>query len=297
MNRRRFLHGSVLSIPTTGFARQPIPRTGQANLQLSLAAYSFRPLYKWMKGRPNKGNGAMTLTQFVDYCAEHQIPAAEITTYFFEPEVTTESLLNLRLHAQNRGVALSGTAIGNKFSVERGPALDKEIAHSKRWIDKTATLGASHIRVFPGVAKDFAQESKRIDDAIAALQECADFASKKGVVVGVENHGNMSIDHMLKILESVDSQWFGMNLDTSNYIVQSDEELYDAITRSLPYAVNVQVKIKRKRPDGSKVDVDLAKMIQLIKDSDYQGYVVLEYEEEDPHQHIPQIINQLKRLI
>ena len=239
----------------------------------------------------------MTLTQFVDYCAEHHIPAAEITTYFFEPEVTTESLLNLRLHARNRGVALSGTAIGNRFSLDRGPALAKEVADSKSWIDKTATLGTSHIRVFPGVAKDFAQDSKRIDNAIAALQECADYAGKKGVVVGVENHGNMTVDQMLKILKSVDSQWFGINLDTSNYIVESEEELYDAISRSLPYAVNVQVKVKRKLPDGSKVDVDLAKMIQLIKDSKYQGYVVLEYEEEDPYKHIPQIINELNRLV
>ena len=134
-------------------------------------------------------------------------------------------------------------------------------------------------------------------NSIDALQECSDYGGQKGVVVGVENHGNMSVEQMLYILESVDSSWFGINLDTSNYIVETDDELYDAITRSLPYAVNVQVKVKRKLPDGTKVEVDLKKMISLIKEAGYQGYVVLEYEEEAPREKVPEYIDLLKKII
>ena len=113
----------------------------------------------------------MTLHDFIDYCASHQIPAAEITTYFFEPEVTESNLLNLRLHAQNHGVTFSGTAIGNNFSVGKGLLLDKQIAETKAWIDKTVILGASHIRVFPGTAKDFEKYPTRMSEAVDALQE------------------------------------------------------------------------------------------------------------------------------
>ena len=73
----------------------------------------------------------MTLHDFIDYCATNKIPAAEITTYFLQPKVTENNLLNLRLHAQNHGVTFSGTAIGNNFSVGKGPLLDEQIAETK----------------------------------------------------------------------------------------------------------------------------------------------------------------------
>lgn len=272
-------------------------RTGPPHLKLSLAAYSFREKFKWFKNRRNKNGGEMTLHDFIDYCATNKIPAAEITTYFLQPKVTENNLLNLRLHAQNHGVTFSGTAIGNNFSVGKGPLLDEQIAETKAWIDKTATLGASHIRVFPGVAKSFEQHPLRLSEAIDALQECSDYSASRGVVVGVENHGNMSVDQMIHILKSVDSPWFGINLDTSNYIVETDGELYDAVSQSLPYAVNVQIKVKRKLPNGLKVNVDLKKMIRLLKKEGYQGYVVLEYEEEDPSKNVPEYIKLLRELI
>jgi sugar phosphate isomerase/epimerase len=297
MNRRSFIRNSALVLPGTLLGRGPVERTGSPNLKLSLAAYSFRNQFKWFKNRRNKNGGEMTLHHFVDYCANQRIPAAEITTYFFEPEVREDALLGLRLHAQNRGVALSGTAIGNNFSIGKGLLLDKQISETKAWIDKTALLGASHMRVFPGLAKDFINSPVRMGEAIDALQECSDYGEQKGVVVGVENHGNMSVEQILYILESVDSSWFGINLDTSNYIVETDDELYDAITRSLPYAVNVQVKVKRKLPDGTKVEVDLKKMISLIEEAGYQGYVVLEYEEEAPREKVPEYIDLLKKII
>ena len=62
-------------------------------------------------------------------------------------------------------------------------------------------------------------------------------------------------------------------------------------------AVNVQVKVKRKLPDGTKVEVDLKKMISLIEEADYQGYVVLEYEEEAPREKVPEYIDLLKKII
>lgn len=296
MHRRSFIRNSALILPGTLIGRGPVERPGSPNLKLSLAAYSFRNQFKWFKDRRNQNAGEMTLHHFVDYCADQRIPAAEITTYFFEPEVPESELLKLRLHAQNRGVALSGTAIGNNFSIGQGPLLHMQISETKKWIDKTSILGASHIRVFPGTAKNFEKYPTRMSEAINALQECSDYSASRGVVVGVENHGNMSVDQMLNILKSVDSPWFGINLDTSNYIVETDDELYDAVTRSLPYAVNVQVKVKRKLPNGTKVDVDLKKMISLIEKAGYQGYVVLEYEEEDPYENIPEYIRLLREL-
>jgi sugar phosphate isomerase/epimerase len=62
-------------------------------------------------------------------------------------------------------------------------------------------------------------------------------------------------------------------------------------------AVCLQVKVKRKLPDGTKVEVDLKKMISLIEEAGYQGYVVLEYEEEGPREKVPEYIDLLKKII
>jgi sugar phosphate isomerase/epimerase len=50
-------------------------------------------------------------------------------------------------------------------------------------------------------------------------------------------------------------------------------------------------------PNGLKVNVDLKKMIRLLKKEGYQGYVVLEYEEEDPNKNVPEYIKLLRELI
>ncbi|MEM0969045.1 MAG: sugar phosphate isomerase/epimerase family protein [Verrucomicrobiota bacterium] len=301
MNRRCFLAHSGAVLPAMALARGPIDRSGSPHLRLSLAAYSFRSHYPWFKGKAQKpaGGQAMSLPSFVDYCADHRIPAAELTTYFFPPDTSQEDFFHLRRLAQHRGVTISGTAIGNNFGLAPGPALHAEIAQAKQWIEKTALLGASHIRFFAGKAKDFVQDPSRMESSIAALQECADHAGQHGVVIGVENHGNLSVGQMLEILESVDSPWMGMNLDTANFPVTTDQEVNEAVTRCLPYAVNVQVKVRRKlpSPETEKVDVDLAEMISLLRQGGYQGFVVLEYEEELPFERIPETMDTLRQLL
>ena len=61
----------------------------------------------------------------------------------------------------------------------------------------------------------------------------------------------------------------------------------------------MQVKVEMRRRGQSKNEpADLARVIKLLRDANYQGYLALEYEAaEDPWQAVPRWLKQLKGLL
>lgn len=276
----------------------PIKRAGKPALRLSLAAYSFREFFKdasHKRKTPPPPDKQIDLFNFIDFCADHGCEGTELTSYYFPPEVKTDVLVQLHRHAFLRGLAISGTSVGNNFARPKGPDLDKEIADVKRWIDHAAVLTAPHIRVFAGSAKGISDAEAR-KMCIGALEECCDYAGKKGIFLGLENHGGIVArpEGMLEIIQAVKSPWLGVNLDTGNF--QTDDPYAD-LAKCAPYAVNVQVKVEMRAKGKQPERADLSRLIQILRDVNYQGYVVLEYEaKEDPWQAVPGVLKELKRL-
>jgi sugar phosphate isomerase/epimerase len=299
--RRDFLRTSAL----TGFALgsgvlaaraiEPIARKGAPKMMLGLAAYSFRNFFADNQGK--KTGKDFDLFKFVDYCGEQNC-AAEVTSYYFPQPITDEFLLQLKHHAFMRGVSISGSAVGNTFTVKPGADRDKQIADLKKWIDHAALLAAPHIRIFAGNApKDLSKdEAKKL--CVAAIEECCDYAGKRGVVLGLENHGGIVAEpaDLLDMVRAVKSPWFGINLDTGNF---HTDDPYADLAACAPYAVNVQVKVEVK-PKGAKASqpTDLKLITKLLRDANYQGYVALEYESaEDPWKAVPRWLGELRAAI
>ena len=304
MKRRNFLTTTIASTAAlslggikTSQAREPISRNGGHRFQLGLAAYSLRDYFSYKKGKDQKpadDGKAIDMVGFLDYCVQHNFSAAELTSYFFRPDADDAYFLELKRQAFLRGLAISGTAIGNNFTIPPGPKLDAEIEAAIAWIDRAALLGAPHIRFFAGKGKELAEDPSRIDTACEALNRCAEHAAKKGIFLGVENHGNLTSDQMLEIMRRVKSSWVGINLDTGNFV---SEDPYSDLQRCAPYAVNVQVKVKMKSPEGEHYEADLSRVGKILKDSGYQGYVILEYEDDSPYDHVPKWADRLREAL
>lgn len=252
-SRRRFLSQSLAGLSLAGagvhrsFAHGPIERQGAPNLRTSLAAYSFRDTFR--------NSDKLDMLGFIDYCADHQLDGTELTSYFFPEGFDETYLLRLKQRAFLRGIAISGTAVGNNFALPKGAELDGQIADVKRWIDRAQLMGAPHIRVFAGAPKGIDTETA-YRHCIAALEECCDYASKKGVFLGLENHGGIVAEagQLLKIVEAVKSPWLGINLDTGNF---HTDDPYGDLARCAPYAVNVQVKVEIRARGQDKTEADL----------------------------------------
>lgn len=270
-------------------AADPIDRLGPSQLRLSLAAYSFREFFN--HADPGR---RITLAQFIDFCADHGCLGTELTSYYFPKDFTPDYLMGLKRRAFLRGLAISGTAVGNNFARPDGPELDAEIASVKRWIDHAAALGAPHIRVFAGNPKGL-DKDQAIRQCARSLEACGSYAATKGVWLGLENHGGIvtEVTDLLAIIRTVQSPWVGVNLDTGNFYGQGDP--YDDMARLAPYAVNVQLKVEVSRRDRGKTPTDLKRIVSLLRQARYQGYVALEYEATpDPWKAVPEWLQRMQ---
>lgn len=305
-SRRHFLQLAGLGVSSVGLAglspslhaMEPIKRQGQPRLLLSLAAYSFRQYFKDATHAQKSDTPARSLDMFgfVDYCAEHGCQGAEVTSYYFPKDVDNDWLLRLRRHAFLRGIPLSGTAVGNEFTSENEARHQEQIAHVKSWIDRAHVLGAPHIRIFAGNAPA-GGKAKAMKRCIAAIEECADYASHKGIFLGLENHGGIvaEADDLLEIIRTVKSPWVGINLDSGNF---HSADPYQELERCAPYAVNVQLKVEIQRRGRKKEETDLERLVNILRAANYQGYFALEYEAApDPWKAVPEWLKRMQAAI
>lgn len=279
-------------------ASEPYPRQGKG-LRVGLAAYSFRNFFEYSRGKKNAkyepGERAMDMPKFIAYCAENGAAGAELTSYFFPPEAGPAEFSECGRLAAAKGIAISGSAVGNNFSHPAASAERAEqIAYVKEWIGHTSLMGAPHLRVFAGVHPKGVSADEAEANAVSALTEAAVFAAEKKVYLGIENHDSIATaDRLLRIVRAVESPWVGVNLDSGNFIAA---DVYAEIAASVPYAVNVQLKTEMRTGSGgkTKVPADLERVVKILKDGGYEGFVTLEYEEDDdPYERVPPLLEKL----
>jgi len=279
-------------------AADPPQRNGKPYFKLSLAAYSFNSQLPKNWPKPGKTMPKMTLLDFIDFCAEQDLDAAELTSYYFPAEVTPEYLLSIKERCFRLGLDVSGTAIGNDFCKAPGSERDFELEMTRKWIDYAAAFGAPVIRIFAGNVPKGETEAAALDRCVEGIDQSVAYAAEKGVVLALENHGGITAtpEQLLKIVSRVKpSPWFGINFDSGNF---RTADPYGDLEKIAPYAVNAQVKVSIAPAGGKKEKADFARIVEILKKANYRGYLVLEYEEpEDPRVEIPKLLNELRGLI
>ncbi|MEX2113302.1 MAG: sugar phosphate isomerase/epimerase family protein [Pirellulales bacterium] len=272
----------------TAHAIEPIQRNGHSFFKFSLAAYSYRDLLN-----AKSPESRLTLEDFIADCAKMNLQGTELTSYYFPENPTDEYLCSLKQLCFRLGLDVSGTAVGNDFCFPPGEERDRQIADVKRWIDRAAVLGAPVIRIFSGHPHGTSPaEAHRL--CVAATEVCCEYAGEHGVFLALENHGGLTTesDGLLALVRDVKSPWFGVNLDTGNF---HTADPYGDIARLAPYALNVQVKVSIAPAEGARQHADFRRLAQILTDSGYRGYVVLEFEEdEDPRVACPRTIDELR---
>jgi sugar phosphate isomerase/epimerase len=276
-------------------AIDPIRRTGKPHLRLSLAAYSFRDALSSKAG----AQPAMTLEDFADLAAGLDLDAIEPTSYYFR-DTSPEYLNRLKARCTRLGLDVSGTAVGNDFCTPDAEKLRAAVANVKAWTEHCARLGGKTVRIFAGtVDKKVATETEETarKRCIPAIQEACDHAAKYGIYLALENHGGITgtADQMLAIVQAVKHDYFGVNLDTGNFHTQDP---YADLAKIAPYAVVVQVKTEIQRAGQKKEDADLKRLVQILRDAAFRGYVALEYEAaDDPKVGVPKAVAELRKLL
>lgn len=291
--RRSFLRTAAAAsagamLTPAAIAIDPFKRPHKPILKLSLAAYSLRQFFR---GEDAK----LDMPGFIDYCAKLGLEGTELTSYFFPPKFDRAYLNDLKRRAHVAGLDISGGAIGNNFTVT-GDELDKQIAHTKAWIDHYAAIGAPVIRVFAGRPPAGVSDDEAIKRCVPIFEQVCEYAGQRGVMLAIENHDFTSrFEPMMKVVKAVKSPWFGVNLDSGNF---HSEDPYVDLEKIAPYSVNAQIKVEMKPAGKPKEATDLKRIVKILRDAGYSGYVVLEYEaSEDPYKAIPHYVEQLREAI
>ena len=173
---------------------------------------------------------------------------------------------------------------------------EKELEHTRRWIDAYATLGAPVIRIFAGKVPKGATLEEATANCIATTQIACDYAESKGVMLALENHGGITAtpDTMLPIVRGVESPAFGVNFDSGNF---RTEDPYADLAKIAPYAINAQIKVN-VGPRDAEVPADLARIVEILRDAGYGGWVTLEYEEAgDTRAQVVKYLGELRLLL
>lgn len=277
--------------------------TPNAYVKVALNAYSFsNPLLNYVNG--TEGD-KLTLFDLIDFCAMHNIDALDPTGYFFlgYPKVPSdEYIYAIKRYAHLKGVDISGTGVRNNFANPNAADRAADVQLVKNWIDVAAKLGAPVIRVFAGdVPKGYENKWDEVASwIIEASKEVTAYGASKGVLVAIQNHGDMlkTADQTIKIVKAVDSPWFGVILDTGYFMT---EDPYADIEKILPYTFNWQLKESPYGKD-SEVRIDLARLMKIIKKSGYHGYLPIETlpaanKPYDPYTLVPAFINEAKAAV
>src|SRR5215213_2422488 len=267
-----FVAGTIL------FAQKPIERKGGSYVKTSLNAFSFSKMLNNYNKTQSLDSG-MSMFGLLDFCAQQNFDAVDLTGYFFPgyPAVPSDSFINaVKRRAHVLGLDISGTGVRNDFASADAGKRAADVKHVKEWIDVAVKLGAPVVRVFAGpVPKGYENKWDSIAGYMAAsLKKCAAYGKLRGVMIGVQNHGDFlkTADDCIRLIKMVDSDWFGLIVDTGYFV--SDDPYVD-IAKVMPYAVNFQVK---ESPFGvlSRVRIDLKRLMKIVHKSGYRGYLPIE---------------------
>ena len=163
------------------------------------------------------------------------------------------------------------------------------VENHKKWVDAAAAIGCHAIRVNTFGTNDPEEWKVTVADGLKRLSE---YAATKNISVLVENHGWMSSNPplVMEVLDGLDMDNCGTLPDFGNWCIkrykgerwsECEEEYpdrYDGIERMMPRAQAVSAKANEFDENGNETNTDYYKMLQIVKDAGYTGYIGVEYE-------------------
>lgn len=278
---------AALSIAPSSFFKDPMIKNNENPLKISLAQWSLhRALEK----------GEIKAVDFAQIAKNtYDISAVEYVNQFYVDMANSSKFWSqMKQRADNEDVKSLLIMVDNEG--ELGYPGDSErktaVENHYKWIDAARLLGCHSIRV-----NAFGKGTKReLHSAlIDGLGSLAEYGEKQNINVLVENHGLHTSDgkFIVSVLQQVNSPFLGTLPDFGNWCLTAEwgsteeskncEKIYpheDGITDFLPFAKGVSAKSYNFDGHGNETYLDYPKFLKLVKDSDFDGYIGIEYEGE-----------------
>jgi sugar phosphate isomerase/epimerase len=284
ITRRGFVRGTLAGGAALGLGLRPTwaadvtgnPPAGKiGDFKISLAEWS---LHKALFARQ------ITNLDFPKLAREqYGIEGIEFVNVFFKDKAHDSPYLkDLKARASDNGVTCVLIMIDGEGypSDEKKEKRDEAVENHKKWVDAAAALGCHAIRINTG-------DGYSPTNTAAAAEACgalAEYGAQHKIHIICENHGGQSSnpDALLALIKAVGKDNFGTLPDFGNF--EKDKrgrymiDVYDAIARMMPYAKGVSAKSYAFDAEGRETSLDYARILKIVTDAGYHGYVGIEYE-------------------
>ncbi|HRE65998.1 MAG TPA: TIM barrel protein [Cyclobacteriaceae bacterium] len=251
-------------------------------LNISLAQWSLHRAFE---------KGELNPIHFPAIARQYEISAIEYVNGFYRDKATDEKFWNeLKQTAANEGVQNLLIMIdeegdlGNVNAVARTTAVENHY----KWLNAAHLLGCHSVRV-----NAFGEgSSEEVQKAmIDSMQKLGEYAAPLNLNVLIENHGLYSSNGkwVAEVIKQSGKENCGTLPDFGNWCLSAKwgttqiecSEVYDryqGVADLLPYAKGVSAKSYAFDADGNETRIDYLRLIKLVKDSGFTGYVGIEFE-------------------
>jgi len=214
--------------------------------------------------------------------------AIEYVNAFFKDKAEDSSYLReMNARAADQGVTqllIMCDGEGNLGDADDTKRKQAIVNHHK-WVHAAKTLGCHSIRVNAASSGSYEEQQKLAADGLRRL---AEFAEPYGINVIVENHGGFSSNGawLSGVMKKVDHPMCGTLPDFGNFCMdwsRSSEpdawyDRYKGTEELMPFAKAVSAKSHEFDGDGNETGTDYRRMMKVVLDSGYRGWVGVEYE-------------------
>ena len=273
-NRRQFLQTSALMAAGLGLLRRPAAGMEEPLFKISLAEWSLHRALQ---------NGDLDHLDFITSTRrDYGIDAVEYVNQFFSERAKDKDYLpEMKSRAAGEGVRSllimcdAEGRLGDPDDKARATAVENHY----KWIEAAKFLECHSIRVNAASEGSWDEQMKFAADGLRRL---AEFGDEHEINVIVENHGGLSSNGqwLAGVIKRVDHPRSGTLPDFGNFRV-SDTENYDnykGVAELMPFAKAVSAKSYEFDEDGNESRVDYPRLVKIVLDAGYKGYIGIEYE-------------------
>ena len=277
MNRRTFIQQTGL-LAAAGLASPLFAAKKEPPFRLSLAEWSLhRSLYA---GK----------IQHIDFPRiakkDYEFDAIELVNSFFQDKVRDAAYLReFKKRADDLSVKTllimcdGEGELGDPDSTKKQQAIENH----RRWLDAAAALGCHSIRTNASGGGGGSPEEQATRTADGLRQLC-EIAGPMKLNVLLENHIGLSCDAgwLVSVIKKVNLSNCGVLADFNNFELPDGKryDRYKGVAELMPYAKAVSAQTTEFDADGQPKGVDFRRLLKIVLDSGYRGYIEVEFSGE-----------------
>lgn len=254
----------------------PIPKPESKLFRISLAEWSLnRALF----------SGQLDHLDFPRVAKlDYGIQGIELVNQFFKDKAKNRPYLAgfkqraVDLNVHTLLIMIDGEgALGDPDAADRLKAVENHYP----WVEAAQFLGCHSIRV-NAETKGVGTPEEQQDRAADGLRRLSEFAATHGLNVIVENHGHLSSNGawLAGVILKVGLRNCGTLPDFGNFNIGEGQvyDRYRGVQEMMPYAKAVSAKSHDFDDQGDEIHTDFRRMMHIVIDSGYRGWVGIEYE-------------------